>query len=104
MNGAQLIVNAAAASGIEYCFANPGTTEIPLVAAMASAPALKPVLSLFEGVCTGAADGYGLGLSGSLAMCSSNKRCRRRPFWKAIRTFDCAPRKNGNGCPRPNAK
>ena len=35
MNGAQLIVNAAAASGIEYCFANPGTTEIPLVAAMA---------------------------------------------------------------------
>jgi len=59
MNGAQLIVNAAAASGIEYCFANPGTTEIPLVAAMASAPALKPVLSLFEGVCTGAADGYG---------------------------------------------
>ncbi len=59
MNGAQLIVNAAAASGIEYCFANPGTTEIPLVAAMASAPSLKPVLSLFEGVCTGAADGYG---------------------------------------------
>ncbi|MCV4342908.1 acetolactate synthase large subunit [Pseudomonas capsici] len=59
MNGAQLIVKAAAASGIEYCFANPGTTEIPLVAAMASAPTLKPVLSLFEGVCTGAADGYG---------------------------------------------
>lgn len=49
MNGAQLIVKAAVASGIEYCFANPGTTEIPLVAAMASAPALKPVLSLFEG-------------------------------------------------------
>ncbi|MDR6957888.1 acetolactate synthase-1/2/3 large subunit [Pseudomonas brassicacearum] len=59
MNGAQLIVKAAVASGIEYCFANPGTTEIPLVAAMASAPGLKPVLSLFEGVCTGAADGYG---------------------------------------------
>ncbi|AHL34557.1 acetolactate synthase [Pseudomonas brassicacearum] len=59
MNGAQLIVKAAVASGIEYCFANPGTTEIPLVAAMASAPALKPVLSMFEGVCTGAADGYG---------------------------------------------
>lgn len=59
MKGAELIVKAAVASGIEYCFANPGTTEIPLVAAMASAPALKPVLSLFEGVCTGAADGYG---------------------------------------------
>ncbi|MEL7939453.1 acetolactate synthase large subunit [Pseudomonas delhiensis] len=59
MNGAELLVRAAAASGIEYCFANPGTTEIPLVAAMAAEPALKPVLSLFEGVCTGAADGYG---------------------------------------------
>ncbi|WP_236184679.1 acetolactate synthase large subunit [Pseudomonas protegens] len=59
MNGAELIVKAAVASGIEYCFANPGTTEIPLVAAMAGEPALKPVLSLFEGVCTGAADGYG---------------------------------------------
>lgn len=59
MNGAQLLMKAAVASGIEYCFANPGTTEIPLVAAMASEPSLKPVLSLFEGVCTGAADGYG---------------------------------------------
>ncbi|UFH50400.1 acetolactate synthase large subunit [Pseudomonas sp. KNUC1026] len=59
MNGAQLLVKAAVASGIEYCFANPGTTEIPLVAALASEPGLKPVLSLFEGVCTGAADGYG---------------------------------------------
>ncbi|WCE09026.1 acetolactate synthase large subunit [Pseudomonas sp. JBR1] len=61
MNGAELLLKAAAASGIEYCFANPGTTEIPLVAAIAKghAPSLKPILSLFEGVCTGAADGYG---------------------------------------------
>lgn len=59
MNGAQLLIQAAAASGVEYCFANPGTTEIPLVAALAGDTRLKPVLSLFEGVCTGAADGYG---------------------------------------------
>ncbi|GGO85390.1 acetolactate synthase I/II/III large subunit [Marinobacterium nitratireducens] len=59
MNGAELLVRAAAASGVEYCFANPGTTEIPLVAALANEPVLKPVLSMFEGVCTGAADGYG---------------------------------------------
>lgn len=59
MNGAQLLIKAAAASGIEYCFANPGTTEIPIVAALAGETKLKPVLSLFEGVCTGAADGYG---------------------------------------------
>lgn len=59
MNGAELLIKAAADSGIEYCFANPGTTEIPLVAAMAAESTIKPVLSLFEGVCTGAADGYG---------------------------------------------
>lgn len=59
MNGAESLIKAAVASGIEYCFANPGTTEIPLVAAMGAEPALKPVLSMFEGVCTGAADGYG---------------------------------------------
>lgn len=59
MNGAELLIKAAVASGVEYCFANPGTTEIPLVAAMGAEPALKPVLSMFEGVCTGAADGYG---------------------------------------------
>ncbi|MDH0756174.1 acetolactate synthase large subunit [Pseudomonas juntendi] len=67
MNGAQILVKAAVASGIEYCFANPGTTEIPLVAALANEPSLKPVLSLFEGVCTGAADGYGR-ISGRPAM------------------------------------
>ena len=59
MNGAQLLIKAAAESGVEYCFANPGTTEIPIVAALAGETRLKPVLSLFEGVCTGAADGYG---------------------------------------------
>ncbi len=57
MNGAELLIDAAAAAGIDYCFANPGTTEIPLVAAMKTASP-QPVLSLFEGVCTGAADGY----------------------------------------------
>lgn len=59
MNGAESIVKAAVDAGIEYCFANPGTTEMPLVAAMDSDPGFRPVLSMFEGVCTGAADGYG---------------------------------------------
>jgi len=58
MNGAESIVKAALASGIEVCFANPGTTELPLVQAMDSIPGIQPVLGLFEGVCTGAADGY----------------------------------------------
>lgn len=58
MNGADALVAAARLSGIDVCFANPGTTEVHLVAAMDSTPAIRPVLGLFEGVCTGAADGY----------------------------------------------
>ena len=59
MNGAESLIKTAVASGIEVCFANPGTTEMPFVAAIDSAPGLRPILGLFEGVCTGAADGYG---------------------------------------------
>ena len=59
MNGADLIVETAVRAGIKVCFANPGTTEMPIVQALDSRPIIKPVLGLFEGVCTGAADGYG---------------------------------------------
>ena len=59
MNGADILVKTAMAGGIEVCFANPGTTETPLVAALDREPRMKAVLGLFEGVCTGAADGYG---------------------------------------------
>jgi acetolactate synthase-1/2/3 large subunit len=57
--GADALLATAATSGIEVCFANPGTTEIPLVAAFERQRAIRPVLCLFEGVCSGAADGYG---------------------------------------------
>jgi len=59
MNGAESLLRTAAAAGVEVCFANPGTTEMPLVAALDAVPGLRSVLGLFEGVCTGAADGYG---------------------------------------------
>src|SRR5258708_2905038 len=59
MNGAESLIRTAIAAGVEVCFANPGTTEMPLVAALDSADGLRPILGLFEGVCTGAADGYG---------------------------------------------
>jgi acetolactate synthase-1/2/3 large subunit len=49
----------ARAAGVEVCFANPGTTEMPLVAALDATPGVRAVLGVFEGVCTGAADGYG---------------------------------------------
>ena len=58
MNGAEFIISSAVKAGIEVCFANPGTTEMPLVNALDSVPGMRAVLGLFEGVCTGAADGY----------------------------------------------
>jgi acetolactate synthase-1/2/3 large subunit len=57
--GADALVRTAVAAGLDVCFANPGTTEMPLVAALDRRPGLRPVLGLFEGVCTGAADGFG---------------------------------------------
>lgn len=59
MNGAQIVIKTAKEAGIKYCFANPGTTEMPLVEALDSVPGIEAKLGLFEGCCTGAADGYG---------------------------------------------
>jgi len=58
VNGAEVLVATALQAGVEVCFANPGTTELPLVAALDGEPGVRPVLGLFEGVVTGAADGY----------------------------------------------
>ena len=59
MNGAEILIKTAAKAGLEVCFTNPGTTEMPLVCGFDSIPGIKPYLGLFEGCCTGAADGYG---------------------------------------------
>lgn len=59
MNGAEALLRTLAGAGVDVCFANPGTTEMPLVSALDAVPAVRPVLGVFEGVCTGAADGYG---------------------------------------------
>lgn len=59
MNGAEVLIKTASAAGIEVCFTNAGTTEIPLVLGLNSQPGIRGILGLFEGVCTGAADGYG---------------------------------------------
>ncbi|MEW2116116.1 acetolactate synthase large subunit [Streptomyces sp. NPDC005474] len=58
LTGAEVLIETALAAGVDVCFANPGTTEMPLVAALDSVPGTRAVLGLFEGVCTGAADGY----------------------------------------------
>ncbi len=59
MNGAESLINALAERGVDACFANPGTSEMQLVAALDKQPGIRAVLCLFEGVVTGAADGYG---------------------------------------------
>src|SRR5271165_3324065 len=58
MNGAENLIRALLASGVDTCFTNPGTSEIHLVAALDQVPEIRCVLGLFEGVVTGAADGY----------------------------------------------
>lgn len=58
MNGAEVLLRTLAANGIDTCFMNPGTSEMQFVAALDRVPAMRGVLCLFEGVCSGAADGY----------------------------------------------
>jgi len=56
--GAEVMFATAVAGGVNVCFANPGTTEMPMVAALDKVAGMRAVLCLFEGVCSGAADGY----------------------------------------------
>ncbi len=59
MKGARALLETLVASGVDTCFMNPGTSEMHSVAALDDVSSLRPVLTLFEGVATGAADGYG---------------------------------------------
>ncbi len=58
MNGADALCDTLLAGGVDVCFANPGTSEMHFVAALDRKPQMRCVLGLFEGVVTGAADGY----------------------------------------------
>jgi acetolactate synthase I/II/III large subunit len=58
VNGAESLIRTVAGAGVDVCFANPGTTEMHLVQALDDVGGIRPVLGLFEGVCTAAADGY----------------------------------------------
>jgi acetolactate synthase-1/2/3 large subunit len=57
-NGAQALIRTLVDAGITTCFTNPGTSEMHFVAALDTVPEMRAVLALFEGVATGAADGY----------------------------------------------
>jgi len=58
MNGAESLIRTLVAGGVEVCFTNPGTSEMHIVAALDRVTKMRCVLGLFEGVVTGAADGY----------------------------------------------
>ena len=58
MNGAESLVRTLLKGGVEVCFANPGTSEMHFVGALDRVEGMRCVLGLFEGVCSGAADGY----------------------------------------------
>ena len=59
MKGASALLRTLAAAGVDVCFSNPGTSEMQFVAALDDVPDVRGVLCLFEGVATGAADGFG---------------------------------------------
>jgi acetolactate synthase-1/2/3 large subunit len=58
MNGAQALIRTLVGCGVDACFTNPGTSEMHFVAALDTVPEMRGVLALFEGVATGAADGF----------------------------------------------
>ena len=58
MNGAEALIRTLMAGGVDTCFTNPGTSEMHFVAALDKVPEMRAILCLFEGVATGAADGY----------------------------------------------
>jgi acetolactate synthase-1/2/3 large subunit len=90
MNGAESLVRTLVAGGVEVCFTNPGTSEMHFVAALDKVDGMRCALCLFEGVATGAADGYarmvdkpastllhlGPGLGNGLANLHNAKRAR----------------------------
>jgi acetolactate synthase I/II/III large subunit len=58
MNGAHALLHTLVGADVTVCFANPGTSEMHFVAATDDVPEMRSILGLFEGVVTGAADGY----------------------------------------------
>ena len=58
MNGARALLTTLVDAGVDICFSNPGTSEMHFVAALDDVPEMRGILTLFEGVATGAADGY----------------------------------------------
>ena len=86
MNGAESLVETLAGAGVDVCFANPGTSEMHFVAALDRVGGMRCVLGLFEGVATGAADGYArMAGQAGLHPSAPGPRARQRPRQRAQR-------------------
>ena len=94
MNGAESMLETLINNGVEVCFSNPGTSEMHMVAAIGKSQKMRSILSLFEGVCSGAADGYArmagkpaltlLHLGPGLSNASANLHNARKAFSPVI--------------------
>ena len=71
--GSDIMFQTALAAGIDTCFANPGTTEMAMVASLDRVPGMRAVPTMYEGVASGAADGYWRA-SGKPALINVNMR------------------------------
>ena len=101
MNGAQSLVTTLVDCGVDVCFTNPGTSEMHFVAALDSEERMRCVLGLFEGVVTGAADGYArmagkpactlLHLGPGLANGLANLHNARRAFTPIVNAHNLLP-------------
>ena len=113
MNGAESLVHTLIGSGIDTCFANPGTSEMHFVAALDRIPGIKCVLGLQENVVTGMADGYfriaekpastllhcGPGLANGLGNLHNTRRARSGRAVVGPR-----PRENSRACGRARGR
>ena len=108
MNGAQALIRTLADAGIRVCFTNPGTSEMHFVAALDGEPRIRAVLTLFEGVATGAADGHAR-MTGTPAAtactASTHKACvdaevriQLETLRATVSMSDCSCASNGTWC------
>jgi hypothetical protein len=95
MNGAQALIQTLVDADVDVCFTNPGTSEMHFVAAVDEVPGMRTILGLFEGVVTGAADGYARMTDRPAA------RCAGWPSrWPAPARGATTSRRGGRSCGR----
>lgn len=88
MNGAESLVRTMVNGGVDVCFTNPGTSEMHFVAALDKVDGMNCFLCLFEGVASGAADGYARMTAHPPRPC-----CISAPVWATLSPICTTPRR-----------